>query len=383
MTTQKERKNNKNNTTRKGGLVIDSGGFGCIFKPALQCSSTRKRGKKERNQITKLMKSTYAKREYTEILKYKTLLKTIPHYKNYFLIDDITICNPSALTQDDLRNFKTNCKPLEKTGIDQDNINTKESLDQLLALTMPYGGIDINKYLKTKRDRQELNAKLIDLLQNGILPMNAKHVYHCDLKSSNVLVKKTQKSVFCRIIDWGLSVIYKPNNPIPTVLRNRSIQFNVPFSSILFTDMFDEMYSKYLNSGAANNNARKTKTFVKSYRQAWFKGGPGNSKTIQSIFNYVFDEKSDDFIDEYLTRILIHYTKGGVFESAKYFNDVYIKNIDIWGFTMIYISFLAYFIEKDMLTSVAPIFKRIFTFLLSHDTTVIPIDALVSLLIIP
>ena len=38
---------------KKGGKVIASGGFGCIFKPALKCKNKDKR---QEDSITKLMK---------------------------------------------------------------------------------------------------------------------------------------------------------------------------------------------------------------------------------------------------------------------------------------------------------------------------------------
>ena len=54
----------KNN---KGGKVLASGGFGCVFSPQLKC-----KGKTLKNKgISKLMKKEYAVNEYDEIQKYK------------------------------------------------------------------------------------------------------------------------------------------------------------------------------------------------------------------------------------------------------------------------------------------------------------------------
>ena len=44
------------------------------------------------------------------------------------------------------------------------------------------------------------------------------------------------------------------------------------------------------------------------------------------------------YIIEYLSQILKKYTHNGTFEMMTYFNTVFLKNIDIWGFVMIYIS---------------------------------------------
>jgi hypothetical protein len=45
------------------------------------------------------------------------------------------------------------------------------------------------------------------------------------------------------------------------------------------------------------------------------------------------------YIVEYLSKILEKYTNNGSVDLMTYFQDVFLKNIDIWGFTMIYIVF--------------------------------------------
>jgi hypothetical protein len=45
------------------------------------------------------------------------------------------------------------------------------------------------------------------------------------------------------------------------------------------------------------------------------------------------------------------YTQNGNVDIMSYFNNVFLKNIDIWGFTMIYISFYEYLYKSfDSLT---------------------------------
>ena len=47
-----------------GGKVIASGGFGCVFNPALKCQGKKTRGK---NRISKLLTKKHALSEYNEI----------------------------------------------------------------------------------------------------------------------------------------------------------------------------------------------------------------------------------------------------------------------------------------------------------------------------
>ena len=55
----------------------------------------------------------HANYEYEEITQFIPFLQKIPNYKNYFIIDDITLCEPTKLTESDLENFKK-CKALKK-----------------------------------------------------------------------------------------------------------------------------------------------------------------------------------------------------------------------------------------------------------------------------
>jgi hypothetical protein len=138
-----------------GGKIIATGGFGCIFSPALRCNGTKNRRK---NTVTKLMTSKYAKQEYDNLLKLNNLLDKIPKYEDYFLINDFSICKPAKLTKTDLSNFNK-CDALQKKNITKKNINS--SLNDILALNIPYGGITIDSFIIHNKN-YELN-KTYDL----------------------------------------------------------------------------------------------------------------------------------------------------------------------------------------------------------------------------
>ena len=90
-----------------GGKVIASGGFGCIFSPALRCEGSKKR---EKNKISKLMTEKHTLQEYAEIEKVKSKLQHIPNYSDYFLVNDVTLCKPEKLTLFDLAKYKKKCR---------------------------------------------------------------------------------------------------------------------------------------------------------------------------------------------------------------------------------------------------------------------------------
>jgi len=330
-----------------GGEVINSGGFGCIFKPALKCKGKTR----EKNKITKLMTRKNSLLEYNEITKFKKVLKKIPHYNNYFLLNNITLCTPAKLTAQDLQHYNTKCKALQKDDIlNASQVN--KNIHHLMAINMQDGGIDLGDYIDTitYNKMPNVNDLLLDLLVNGIIPMNKLNIYHSDVKDSNILVDVDNNVV--RLIDWGLSTEYKPQSKIPRVWLNRPFQFNVPFSSILFNNTFTNMYTQFLkNNTPTHENIRP---FVIDYIYEWNKKrGSGHLDAYNRIFSNLYIDKllnipselkdkiimfdfTLHYITEYITNILITYTHSKKINLIHYLNDIYKKNIDIWGFIMCY-----------------------------------------------
>lgn len=354
----------------RGGEAIASGGFGCVFKPALSC----KNGTRSKNKVTKLMSRKYAIKEYEFIEAVKSRISKIPNYANYFLVDNFEICEPVNLDKNDIKNFDEKCNALKKHSKLKTRKTSKRSrskmsvdylnkhLDDVLSLNMPDGGVDLDKYLEkynSKKTFLKLNNALINLLLYGIVPMNRMHVYHCDIKDTNIMVKKKK----VRLIDWGLSVFEKPNNnSIPLNLYRRPFQYNVPFSSVIFNDDFIDMYEKFLKDYANEPpSSFELHDFVIRYILFWNEErGTGHLKTINKMVKHLMQlqnqeqeiisaKKMEDynfayyFIIEYLTRILQEFTKNGKFLIYNYLNEVFMKNIDIWGFVMSYMSFFEHF----------------------------------------
>jgi serine/threonine protein kinase len=353
-------KNDTTTTTNslKGGKVIGSGGFGCVFKPAIKCKGE----KRNENDITKLMKVKYAKSEYKGIQKYKEMLDSIPNYSDYFLVDGFSICEPDKLDEEDLQKFDKKCSALKKMKLTSSNVNS--NLDKLRSLNMPYGGLDLGDYVeRTKMDYNKMrymNVSLIKLLKKGILPMNERGIYHCDIKDSNILVKEEQGGhVNTRLIDWGLSTTFKERNSIPKPLTKRPFQFNVPFSIILFNDTFTKMYAEFLKKHKEPTYF-ETREFTINYVVTWInERGPGHLKSLNNIFKAFFDrglinieeqfkedliefEYTFYFIFEYISYVLFKFTREGKFDKMDYFSQVFLKNLDVWGLTMSYLPILEY-----------------------------------------
>ena len=357
----KERK--KRNVTRKkrGGKVFESGGYGCLFSPPLKCKNILNVNQPSGIYVTKLMKKKYAKREYDEILKFEKILKNIPNYDDYFLVKNFELCVPEKLTKEDLKNFNENCSALNNDEINEKNIN--DNIDHLEAIQMPFGGIDIFDYVNkinfNNSKMVELNQTLIDLLKNGIIKMNELHVYHGDIKDSNVLVSKKSNSIRARLIDWGLSKIYKDEEKIPDEFANRPFQYNLPFSCILLSRFFRQTCDEFLKT-TPNPSPVELKEFIYSYlktKRNFSKHLIHIHRTIQVLFKNEINHKHSgesleikyayEYISNYLFKILEKYIKNGTFHVMEYFKQVYLKNLDVWGFVSIYTYFIDYITNKN------------------------------------
>ena len=391
---KKNSKKNKFRFSRKsmfdfsGGKMFANGGFGCVFNPPLRCKGSETRKK---HFISKLMTTRHADNEYNELTSIKNKLHDIPNFKNYFLLNGISKCSPEKLTEKDVENIKK-CKPLKSAiqsiqqrsmSISEDelnlsNINSPGILSKLAILTMPFGGKPVDDFIEENasniKNLLAMNKAMVHLYYHGILPMNARHVYHSDIKASNILVHFTRSStssssssitnknkMYIRLIDWGLSCSYDPRiDTIPRVWKNRPLQFNLPFSIVLFSDFFANSYLKW-----SQEKKISSKDFIIKFLNDYLnERGKGHYDSILIILSIVFFDakhlqepdqpnKNDRFhavIVHYLSYIIDKFTN--TFSLHDYINTMYIHLVDKWGFFMGYLTIL------EMLFKIYPMHNK-------------------------
>lgn len=324
-----------------GGEAFAEGGYGCVFRPALKCNNLKKRN----DGVSKLMTVNKAKQEYQEVNQFIPIFKKIPNFRSYFMLP-YNICNLDKLDKNiDLHKFDKKCKHLvRKNNINSNNIN--KNLDKLMIINLPDGGMDVqmlSKQLKSSDDFININNSLLNLLKYGIVPMNFYKIYHFDIKDTNILVDDNFRT---RLTDWGLSGIIKDKTQIPSVISTRPLQFNLPFSTILFNKYTLEHIKDFYNDKNTNYRFDVIRDFMdKEFKFIKENIGKGHNDYLKVIFNnYIFYKTDYDYTTEvvnYLSEILNywrHPEKG--FDVKGYFFKVYLKNADIWGFLTTYFSFL-------------------------------------------
>ena len=346
---------------KRGGKAIDAGGYGCVFSPALKCIDSAV--PYNANNISKLMYKQDTKKEMDEIQKIKAIVKDIPENDKYFIVSNIYECSPNKFTQEeDLISFDEKCTLFTQDNINRQNVN--DNLHQLSLINMPNGGLSVEKYITSLVNLpnkyslfNKLNNALIELLKKGILPLNKLNYNHYDIKASNVLYSSNG---YARLIDWGLSGS-NDGKTIPDAIKNRPITFNMPFSDIFFNSYLKqwlpEEYRKIKSSLKFRDKKGGQKELLKIIavnliNKSIEETNEGHYDYITTIllhdiykiyasrnkYNVMdFNVLSYTTLIDYIAAVLTHFVDdNGIFNDIDYYYKVFVHNVDLWGFMMIY-----------------------------------------------
>jgi hypothetical protein len=344
---------------RQGGDAIASGSFGCVFRPQLKCQG-RPRG--EDDKISKLMTESNAVQEMEEISKIFDRLKTITNYNRYFMLDNIDMCIPDIMSNDDLNNFDTECDVFRKHNIKKRNVN--KHLSKLRSLNIPFGGRSLAAVVEDIYGKNihhynlgNIQTHLISLFEKAILPMNLRMVFHCDLKSENVVYHTEKEEI--KIIDWGLSIV---GSDFSSFRSNYKFFFNRPFGSVLLTDFFEEQYLFFQSQqkDEDKNYDDVLFDFVVQFVYDCIGLDEGHMYDIDFLMQHLFFYRNErnvlhtshkyfkynatvNHIAEHLLRIIdqyVDYDDDNQTVSIERYLSRYQEDIDKWGFLSIYMDFI-------------------------------------------
>ena len=334
------------NKSKKGGQLIDAGGYGCVFYPALKCKNkqTRTRG------ISKLSLKEESRTEWDIHNKIRKLLRVIPNYKQYFLLEDISMCEPDTLVGDDLTNLEK-CRTIEPYNASTIN----EHLNEFMIINMPYGGNNLHIVIRNDLiSFKDLTILLKKLVLNAIHPMNQLNIYHFDIKASNILYKNNN----LKLIDFGLLDFKNAEHSVPKNLSLGAINFNSPFSIILFNSevlmRVNWNLQQYSRSSKKRPSLSSILKFFKPIYEEFIKllGLEKTELYVIRIISQIYSikgKKSTNFklvvtelICRYCSYAIFNYIdfENNVFDKVKYFDTIYSKNVDIYGIISCYTDYL-------------------------------------------
>ena len=210
----------------KGGAPIASGSSGTAFKPIIDCKDKKGRiSKKDKHKYISKVMYPHVFEEEKIIEKLKPIITKIPNNNEYFIINEIELCENPIFSKDNLVSFDNkNSDGIYKFGslkknpvLTTNNLLVKDtfpyfgnkSTNKVKVLQIPYGGQDLYRFLRdnnnklTNLDISILNKGVINLIKNGIKPMNDTGLVHTDLRIDNTVYNPETGLV--KIIDWGLA----------------------------------------------------------------------------------------------------------------------------------------------------------------------------------
>lgn len=391
--TRRIRKKNRTKRSIRGGKAIDSGGYGCVFQPALKCktlnsnstiqSSTLSQNTKN---ISKLMSENDAKEEYDILQKFANIInrfieqnkqnkQNISRGQNmlrFMVLSGITMCQVSP-TQYDMEEYNKNCGRLvEKNGVN--------NISGLVALNIPYAGKNLLKMFNELRvQNNPLNKRIVveyfykmrRLFEGGVLLLyeTTPKIIHGDLKEENILCQynETFTTIYdeIKLIDWGLSFTYdERNNPSDAIIQlsRRPLQFNLPFGILLFSKYFEREYTSRVLTPLRNKQDGLGKLVTlfcdNYYNDSFFTNGKDDSKpdVLKDFYNFVYIIMGEadssvmklsltSYIRINLSKILLKYTRNGIFDKEAYAYEYYLPMVDTYGFILTYGNVLSYLLH--------------------------------------
>jgi serine/threonine protein kinase len=218
--------------------IIGEGSYGCVHKPSIHCKNMLKPGFDYSKYVSKIMKTTHAKKELAEFV----IIGNIDPTNEYHLGQPI-LCEPN-LDEPNVKNDIQQCKHIDFEDIEENPNNYS-------LLLQKFGGLDLKilcgnyleKYLE--KDKVELTDKFwleVHHLIKGLKFFKDNGIIHNDIKPQNILFDTTNGQM--KYIDFGL--MRRKKNIISSSKNNENylgiFHWSYPFDCAF---MNKKEYNKY------------------------------------------------------------------------------------------------------------------------------------------
>jgi len=328
----------KRANTEKGGAAIAEGGYGCVFHPAIACDGNPHYAG-DNAYISKLMTTEAANDEMQESEDVRRIVESAGLPTKYFGVPGHK-CGyiPGSIGPNELADFiepvsgrrqkSVMCRAIQAAAAKPADFSVLQSR---------YGGPDLfttfNNVVAgaSKTVVATATKSMLKMLTAAIVPMNEAGLWHCDLKSENVLSSPGGSDVM--MIDWGLMRTAKTqndynwesqqwNNPLATLYIAGLLHDGKPI--MITPQMVKDVVTKDLSPNAPPflQHIKFTVTVIANALRA-----TRVTVTVESIF-YVIGQYYNELSRMYQSTE----TSSGRQAAIKKLKELYFKNVDLWGF---------------------------------------------------
>jgi serine/threonine protein kinase len=380
MSSIRIRKHNYNNIRQRGGVLLGSGGFGCVLKPHINCKDKKLKGGNLVSKVTiiKLDDEDDMETLQNEIEISKLVLKI--DKKQEYLSPIINYCKYDYDTdRDDIKNVNkskmgSTLKHRSKGVKGKTKSKTKKCLVNenpnylVVNLILKNSGFDLTYYMRKSTPSQKTTIKkygseIVANLLTGLEMLHKNHICHKDIKPHNICINIKNNYPHVRIIDFGLSENLKSMKHTYRNINNSgtpcymSIDFII-LQEIKYQGFDDVISSKKIQSILANNLFKSIRNNLSSFsdrglNKIFLNGTEKSIKKkskfnlpqqqfitydeVYSIINYILDlHKNKKLLSEYFKKIdgintlMDVYSLGLVFfDMYQYFkfDDIFLVNL--------------------------------------------------------
>lgn len=233
-----------------GGEAFAHGANGCVFRPALRC---RGQAQSPEGKISKLSQTGVSEKEWTTVSVVRTAIEnarteTGQDLNPYFILPDTKPCTPQ-FEEGDLRDkFTEHCKAYR--GKD---VSILQITDGGATLYDRGKNLTLRNLIPIPKLRfiPFLNA-MIQLLQNGIVPLNLQGVLHGDIKPDNVVCETKNHKYEIRLIDWDRFVTRETVYTVMTQGDRFQTKMNQPVAYAFCSQQVSKLVGKQLDAQTLN-----------------------------------------------------------------------------------------------------------------------------------
>lgn len=191
------------NEKQKGGDLIGTGSYGCVFHPALKCIGQKK---VDGDMVSKVFFSPESKKEAIDEMKIDSMIQKMKGNDNWAHIWEKN-CLPKKYNQ------LIKEEPSISSCLHDNRISSEEFDKNRRMLQGTYAGDTLSyvfeKHFKTSlySNKAKFTTQFLDMMRLmkplfiGLIEMHKNGVSHNDIKSDNIMVDKQG----CKYIDFGLA----------------------------------------------------------------------------------------------------------------------------------------------------------------------------------